>query len=88
MANPFDRSAIEPSGADRRAVGRVGRAKLRMRIFLMPSTKYPHPERERSEQSKDARSTCSSALSRRDNKFTSSKAGMTTKMVLLVWNML
>jgi hypothetical protein len=23
MANPFDRFAIEPSGADRRAVGRV-----------------------------------------------------------------
>jgi hypothetical protein len=37
MANPFDRSAIEPFGADRKAVGRVGRAKLRMRIFLAGS---------------------------------------------------
>ncbi|MGO8918251.1 MAG: hypothetical protein ACLQJR_20310 [Stellaceae bacterium] len=34
-ANPFDRSAIEPSGADREAFGRVGQDEA---FFFVPST--------------------------------------------------
>jgi len=54
MANPFDRSAIEPFGADRRALGRVGRRQLRMRSIVQGTKKNLDLSLARSAVSKDA----------------------------------
>jgi hypothetical protein len=60
MANPFDRFAIELCGADRKAAGRIGRAKLRMRHFSLCHQEYCLIlSLRRRRMSKDARQRCS-----------------------------